>query len=65
MPSSPVNPYKKYKERKRQDYDPKPSDNSKMYSEGDQEELSKYLGSGMLDKAAKAKAKRKKMLDDM
>jgi len=65
MPSSPVNPDKKYKERKRQDYDPKPSDADKMYSEGDQEELSKYLGSGMLDKAAKAKAKRKKMLDEM
>lgn len=32
MPSSPVNPDKKYKERKRQVYDPKPSDADKMYS---------------------------------
>lgn len=65
MPTYPINPNKKHKERKRQDYDPKPADDSKMYSEGDQEELSKYLGSGMLDKAAKAKAKRKKTLDEM
>lgn len=65
MPTYPVDPDKRYKERKRQDYDPKPAGDKGMYSEGDQEEISKYLGDGMLDKAAKAKKKHKKMLDEM